>query len=173
MAIVVFLRGVNVGGYKTFRPTLIVNQLKSYGIVNIGTAGTFIVRKRVSQSRLRTELLRCLPFDCDVALCTGRELIAAVAANPFGAATARPDMVRFVTVLAKRPAHSPSIPARFPPEGKWLLSIEAQHGRFLFGLYRREMKAIGYLNKIDKLFGAPATTRNWNTIATILARLKE
>jgi hypothetical protein len=29
------------------------------------------------------------------------------------------------------------------------------------------MKAIGYLGEIDRFFGTPATTRNWNTIAAI------
>jgi len=31
-------------------------------------------------------------------------------------------------------------------------------------VYRRHMKTIGYLGQIDKLYGVPATTRNWNTI---------
>ena len=34
------------------------------------------------------------------------------------------------------------------------------------------MKTIGYLGQIDKLYGVPATTRNWNTIAAILRILK-
>jgi hypothetical protein len=29
------------------------------------------------------------------------------------------------------------------------------------------MRAIGYLGKLDRLFGVPATTRNWNTITAI------
>jgi uncharacterized protein (DUF1697 family) len=41
-------------------------------------------------------------------------------------------------------------------------------GRFVFGVYRREMKAIRYLGVLDELFGTVATTRNWNTIQTIL-----
>jgi hypothetical protein len=39
-------------------------------------------------------------------------------------------------------------------------------------MYRRHMKTIGYLGQIDKLYGAPATTRNWNTITAILRILK-
>ena len=39
-------------------------------------------------------------------------------------------------------------------------------------MYRRHMKTIGYLGQIDKLYGAPATTRTWNTIAAILRILK-
>jgi uncharacterized protein (DUF1697 family) len=45
---------------------------------------------------------------------------------------------------------------------------DPREGRpFVFGVYRRQMKAIGYLGKIDQLFGVPATTRNWNTITAI------
>jgi uncharacterized protein (DUF1697 family) len=40
-------------------------------------------------------------------------------------------------------------------------------------MYRRHMKTISYLGKIDALFGARATTRNWNTIMAILRILKE
>jgi uncharacterized membrane protein len=39
-------------------------------------------------------------------------------------------------------------------------------------MYRRHMKTIGYLGQIDKLFGVRATTRNWNTIITIVQILK-
>ena len=34
------------------------------------------------------------------------------------------------------------------------------------------MKTIGYLGRIDKLFGVPATTRNWETIIAIERILK-
>jgi hypothetical protein len=34
------------------------------------------------------------------------------------------------------------------------------------------MKTIGYLGLIDKLFGARATTRNWNTIVAVARILK-
>jgi hypothetical protein len=43
VALVVLLRGVNVGGHKTFRPSLLVEQLKHLDAVNIGAAGTFVV----------------------------------------------------------------------------------------------------------------------------------
>jgi hypothetical protein len=34
------------------------------------------------------------------------------------------------------------------------------------------MKAIAYLGEIDRLFGVPATTRNWNTIAAVARALE-
>jgi hypothetical protein len=45
MALVVFLRGVNMGGHRTFRPSLLAKELSRFDVVNVGAAGTFIVRK--------------------------------------------------------------------------------------------------------------------------------
>jgi hypothetical protein len=58
-----------------------------------------------------------------------------------------------------------------PASGKWLLKILAREHRFVFGVYRRQLKAIGYLGEIDRLFGMPATTRNWNTITAVAKAL--
>ena len=55
----------------------------------------------------------------------------------------------------------------FPSTGKWLVRVLARENRFVVGLYRRHMKAIGYLGKLDRVFGVPVTTRNWNTITAI------
>jgi hypothetical protein len=44
--------------------------------------------------------------------------------------------------------------------------------RFVFGVYQRHMRTIGYLGQIDELFGAPATTRSWNTMLSALRILK-
>ena len=54
-----------------------------------------------------------------------------------------------------------------PADGKWLLKVLARDGRFVVGVYRRHMKVIGYFGTLDRVFGVPLTTRNWNTIATI------
>jgi hypothetical protein len=91
--------------------------------------------------------------------------------NHFADQPERADVVRFVSVLSKRPRAAPSLPMRFPPDDEWLLDILAREGRFVFGVYRRHMKVIGYLGKLDRLFGVPATTRNWNTITAIAKAL--
>jgi uncharacterized protein (DUF1697 family) len=167
MALVVLLRGVNVGGYKTFRPSILAGQLKHLEAVNIGAAGTFVVRRPVGRAELRAELARRLPFDAEIMICDGREIAGLMARNPFAREAGPSDAVRFVSVLSRRPRVGPSMPLRFPTTGRWLLQLLAREDRFVFGVYRREMKAIGYLGMIDRLFGAPATTRNWNTIAAI------
>jgi uncharacterized protein (DUF1697 family) len=172
MALVVFLRGVNVGGHRTFRPSVLAEQLKDYDVVNVGAAGTFVIRKQISQARLRAELLGRLPFEARVMICKSHELIRLASGDPFAGQASRPDIVRFVSVLENRPRVLPSIPISLPSDGKWILRILATQDRFVFGLYRRQMKAISFLSSIDKIFGVSATTRNWNTITTIINVLK-
>jgi hypothetical protein len=87
--------------------------------------------------------------------------------NHFAGQPARPDIVRFVTILSQRPRSVPQLPMKLPSRGQWLLKVLARDGRFVFGLYRRHMKVISYLGKFDRLFGVPVTTRNWNTITAI------
>ena len=41
MALVVFLRGVNVGGHRLFRPSAIAKEMAGLDVVNMGAAGTF------------------------------------------------------------------------------------------------------------------------------------
>lgn len=168
MALVVFLRGINVGGHRSFRPSKLAKQLKHLDVVNIGAAGTFIIRKRVGIKRLRFEFARRLPFDAEIMICKGREITELISRNVFLSYPPRPDVVRFVSILSKSPRLKPALPINFPSAGKWLLKILAQENRFVFGLYRRHMKVIGYLGALDRAFGVPVTTRNWNTIATIV-----
>ena len=172
MALVVFLRGVNVGGHKTFQPSVLAKQLAKLDVVNIGAAGTFVVRKPINQAKLRAELLRRLPFDADIMICSDLDVIKLASSDPFGDEPSGNDVVRFVSLLAKRPSKLPSLPLSLPPDGDWLFRIIEVRGRFVLGLYRREMKAIGYLGQVDKLLGARATTRNWNTIKAIVKVLK-
>src|SRR5215467_1252110 len=101
MPLVVFLRGVNVGGHRMFRPSILARELSDYDVVNVGAAGTFVVRKPGSRAKFRAELLRKLPFEAEVVLCDGRDLIHLEMENPFGAEPTSRDIVRFVSILSK------------------------------------------------------------------------
>jgi len=172
MALVVFLRGVNVGGHRTFRPSILARELSGYDVLNVGAAGTFVVRKPGSRAKFRTALLRKLPFEAEIVLCEGCDLMRLEMENPFGTQPSPPDVVRFVSILSKAGGVRASLPVTFPSDGKWLVRVIASEGQFVFGVYRRHMKTIGYLGQIDKLYGVPATTRNWNTIIAIMRILK-
>lgn len=172
VALIVFLRGVNVGGHRTFRPRILAKQLSDYDVVNVGAAGTFVVRRPGSRAKFRAELLRKLPFETEVVLCDGRDLLSMERENPFGTEWSRPDIVRFVSILSRAGRVPVSIPMALPPVGEWFVRVIASKNRFVFGVYRRHMKTIRYLGQIDKLFGVRATTRNWNTILAIVRILK-
>ena len=167
MALVVLLRGVNVGGHRTFRPTALAERLKHLGAVNIGTAGTFVIRRPIARAQLRAALARRLPFDTEIVICHGREIAGMMSHDRFADQPVQSDIVRFVSVLSNRPRSAPSIPMRLPSSGPWVLKIVARDDRFVFGVYRRHMKAISCLGTFDRLFGVPVTTRNWNTITAI------
>lgn len=172
MALVVFLRGVNVGGHRTFRPSILARELSDHDVVNVGAAGTLVVWDPGSRAKFRAELLRKLPFKTEVVLCDGRDLVRLETENPFGSEPSGPDIVRFVSILS-RPGRGPAdVPLTLPPAGEWFVRIIASQSRFVFGVYRRHMKTIGYLGQIDKLFGVSATTRNWNTILAVVRILK-
>jgi uncharacterized protein (DUF1697 family) len=172
MALVVFLRGVNVGGHKTLRPSILARELSGYDVVNVGAAGTFVVRKPGSRAKFRTALLRKLPFKAEIVLCEGRDLLRLENENPFGSQPSPSDVVRFVSILSKAGGVRASLPVTFPSDGEWLVRVIASEGQFVFGMYRRHMKTIDYLGQIDKLYGEPATTRNWNTLIAIMRILK-
>jgi uncharacterized protein (DUF1697 family) len=166
-ALVVFLRGINVGGHKRFRPSVLAEQLKRWDVVNIGAAGTFVLRDPPSRTELRGAIRRRLPFEAEIVICAGREVSRMVAKDPFGDAPIPADVVRFVSVLAKKPRKPPSLPIALPDPGKWLVRILASENRFVFGVYRRHMRTISCLGSIDDLFGSRATTRSWSTLTAI------
>lgn len=167
MALVVLLRGVNVGGRRRLRPTVLAEQLKHLEVVSIGAAGTFVIRQPVAEAQLREEFERRLPFEAEIMICADRDVLGLVARDPFADEPAGKDVVHFVSLLSSDPDSTLSMPVSFPPGGRWLLRILGRQGRLVFGSYRRQMKAIGYLGKIDDLFGVSATTRGWNTIKAI------
>jgi uncharacterized protein (DUF1697 family) len=167
VALVVLLRGVNIGGHRTFRPTRLAAQMRALDVVNIGAAGTLVVRRPVTRTKLRAELTTRLPFDTEIVICDGRDIMRLIARDPFASQRARPEVMRFVSVLSRRPRSAPSMPIVFPASGRWLVKILSRDDRFVCGVYRRDMKVIGYLGTLDRLFGVPVTSRSWNTIAAI------
>jgi uncharacterized protein (DUF1697 family) len=172
MALVVFLRGVNVGGHRTFRPTKLAEALKHLGAVNIGAAGTLVLRRPMTQAQARAEVARKLPFVSEIVVCQGRDITSLISTNPFEGQSLGGGVVRFVSVLSQRPRLAPSTPVRFPSSGQWLIKILTRRKRFVIGMYRRHMKVIGYLGALDRLYGVPVTTRNWNTMMAIASVLR-
>lgn len=168
---VVFLRAVNVGRANRCSTAAIAKELAEYGVVNIGAVGTFVVRETVSESTLRAAFAKKLPFKCEIMVCPAREILKLAAQDPFGGQPSGHNITRFANILHKSLRSPPPLPLSLPAGEEWLLKVVAIEGRFVLGLYRREMKAITYLGKLEKLLGVPATNRNWNTIAKVVSLL--
>ena len=176
MASVVFLRAANVGGHQVFRPSVLASELAHLDVVNLGAAGTFVVPGRLSESVLRKEFARRLPFRTELMVCPGREVLDLVAEDPFADETRHPDLRFFVSVTAKPPRRPPALPLE-KPEGKgWLVRLVGLRGRLFYGCWRRGPGAFPDPNTlVEKHAGMPATSRNWNTfvkLAGILGRAR-
>jgi uncharacterized protein (DUF1697 family) len=177
MTLIVFFRGINVGGHRRFRPSVLARELSAYDVVNVGAAGTLVVRRPGPRAKFLAELRRKLPFEAEIACCSASDLLRLEAENPFGAkvsgpAPARAYVVQFVSILSKTSRNKVSLPAAIPKSGEWFVQIAGSKKRLVFGQYRRHMKTIAYLGQIDQLFGAPATTRSWSTICAVLRILQ-
>ena len=170
MPLVVLLKGINVGGHRRFRPSLLANDLKHLDVVSIGAAGTFVVRKRVSRATLRDEISRRVPFEVDVMICEAREVERLAASDPFGAHRPSAAIVQFVSLVAK-PPRGLSTPFSVPSTKRWTVKVLECRGRFIVGLYRRQMSAIGHLQRLERILGGPAATRNWGTIQAVVRNL--
>jgi uncharacterized protein (DUF1697 family) len=174
---VVFLRGVNVGKANRCQPAAIARQLSKLGVINIGAVGTFVVREDVSESALRKkfalQLLKGFGIKCEIMMCPARDIVKLASTDPFAGQPSGLDITRFVNVLAKRPLSSPALPLYLPSDDDWLVKVITIEDRYVLGLYRRQMKAITCLGKLEKLLGVPVTNRNWNTIEKVAKILSQ
>src|SRR5436305_10937563 len=114
MALIVFFRGINVGGHRSFRPSVLARELGAYDAVNVGAAGTLVVRKPGLRAPFMAALRRKLPFDATIACCDGRDLIRLERDNPFGAELPRADVVQFVSILSRAGRRNVPLPVALP-----------------------------------------------------------
>jgi uncharacterized protein (DUF1697 family) len=165
---VVFLRAANVGGRNVFRPAELVRSLEHLDVVNVGAAGTFVVRAKTSAASIRREILALLPFEPSLAVVPGREVAALVASRPFDGVTLSKDLRGWVAVLDGRPKSRPKLPVLVPAGKAWSVRFEKQEGRFALGLWQRRPGGFTFPNLVvEKALGVPATTRYWETMVRV------
>ena len=166
MAQVVFMRAVNIGGHQTFQPSKLACELAEFDVVSIGAAGTFVARKKATESKLRKAILSRLPFVPELMICPAEELLALNDIRAFNDPGA--GIQRFLTVMGKTPLTVPRLPISAPEKTDWQVSVVAVEGRYALSFRRPGGKPQFYPNEIvEKRLGVPATTRNWTTITKI------
>ncbi|MGH7535677.1 MAG: DUF1697 domain-containing protein [Gemmatimonadales bacterium] len=174
MSVVVFLRGVNVGGHKAFRPSVLARELTGFDVASIGAAGTFVVRGAVAPGPVRSAFVERLPFDTHLMVCPGRDLLDLVRRDPFQKAAAGSDERLFISVLERRPARLPPLPLHTPDGTEWQVAMLEVRGRFVASLHRRRGRTFLYPNEaVEKRLGVAATTRSWSTILSVGLALEE
>jgi uncharacterized protein (DUF1697 family) len=172
MATVAFLKGINVGGHRRFRPTVLADRLRRFDVVNIGSTGTFVVPNPIGKPELCAEITSQVPFEVEIMVCNGREILRLVSDNPFAGYAAGRDVVSCVGIMATRKRLSITLPVELPAENGWYVKVFGYQDQFVLGLYRRQMKTITYLRQLEKFIGVSLAIRNWNTILAVEKALR-
>lgn len=60
MASVVFFRAVNVGKHQRFKPGELAKELSDLRAVNVGAAGTLVVKETISAAKLQSGVQKIL-----------------------------------------------------------------------------------------------------------------
>jgi hypothetical protein len=168
MASVVFLRAVNVGGTNVCRPAELVTALKRLDVVNIGAAGTFVVRSSASAAAVRRAFLAETPFVPIMAVRPARDVIALARSRPFKGVALSKDLRGWVAVMTGRPKHRPALPLSSPTGASWYLRFDEIRGACALGLVRRHPdRPINVGKSLETALGVPVTVRWWETIEKI------
>ena len=172
MAHVVFLRAANVGGRNVFRPARLAADLAHLEVVNVGAAGTFVVRGRSSAAAIRREILARLPFALEIAVRPANEVLALVRSDPFRGTAFSKDLRGWVAALGTRPQALPPLPLEKPAGNAWSVRFDRVEGAFALGLWRRRPRGFVFPNQVvEGALGVPATTRWWETLERVAALL--
>jgi len=169
---VVFLRAVNVGGRNVFRPAQLAAALGHLDVVNVGAAGTLVVRAGVSAAAIRREMRAQLPFEPVMVVVPGDEVRALVASEPFAGVRRSKELRAWVAVLDGRPVPRPSLPLSHPSHGAWSVRLERVCGRFALGVWRRRPSGFVFPGVVvEKALGVAATIRWWETLERVAEKL--
>lgn len=166
MAHIVFLRAVNVGGKNVFRPAQLARALTHLDVVNIGAAGTFVVRARTTSAEIEREIARRLPFECEMMVRPARDIRTIVGAMPFAGVAFTRDVRGWVGALAAKPKASLDVPYLVPNRKEWALRVDRVEGRYAFGIWRRTQFVVPS-NELEKALGVRVTVRWWETFERI------
>lgn len=165
---VVFIRAANVGGNNVFRPKLLATSLAHLDLVNIGAAGTFVVKKRVSVAAARAAITDAVPFEPKMMILAAKDVLALVDSDPFRGARFTKDLRGWVAALDRAPVKRAKLPAFGPREEDWAVRVDRVEGRFALGFWQR--RPGGFVipaNFLEKTLGVSATVRWWETFVRI------
>ncbi len=168
MPSIVFLRGVNVGGNKTLRPSLIAAQLKSLDVVSLGAAGTFVVGSSATEAEIRSAFRRKLSVDVPMMVTSAKQMADLFKRDPFGTRSTAKGDGDYISIVEKAFAKPVKCPIVIPEGSSWQIQIVDVNGVFVASVRRACVGGQFYPNEVvEKRFGLSATTRGWPTFMKI------
>ena len=167
-----FLRGINVSGQKIILMQELAILFESFGFNNIKTylqTGNVLFDSDETDSDKIIKIIddgifKELGYSVTVILRTKQEILDIVDSNPFKDYDG--DVKYYLTFLAETPKQPPTLPIRMNDIENEVFKFENNN---VFTVGFNVKGRYGFPNVfIEKEFGVPATTRNWNTILRIL-----
>lgn len=170
---IAFLRAINVAGHAIVKMTDVNKAFVAAGCKDVKTviqSGNVLFavegNAEAAFEKIHSRLKTLIGADATIMFRTHRAIRSLVAADPFRAVQAGPELKLYVSFLSGRPAAKPKLPLVLGKEGLEAFRIEGQEA---FILSRRKSNGFfGFPNNfIEKELGVAATTRNWTTVARI------
>jgi uncharacterized protein (DUF1697 family) len=171
---VAFLRGINVGGHQTVKMADLRRHVEGLGFDDVTTYGAsgnvrFETSARGDQRirrRLQVALRSTLGLEAEVMLRSVPELERVVRLDPFGARP-RSSGVPYVSFVSRPIRNPPRLPALSQNSDVEIILVRGADV-FSWALPGHGHR-YGYPNSfVERLFGQPATTRNWSTVTGVL-----
>ncbi|HMP79470.1 MAG TPA: DUF1697 domain-containing protein [Pirellulaceae bacterium] len=174
---VVLFRGVNVGGKHKLPMARLVTILESLGCSAVRTyiqsGNAVFTSRQTNRARLATQIVdtveREFGFRPHLMLLTASELADAVLNNPFKKSVKEPKSLHFFFLDSK--------PQKPDVEGMKAVATRSERFRLIgqvFYLHTPDGFGLSKLaTVIERRLGVPATARNYNTVAALMAMLEE
>jgi uncharacterized protein (DUF1697 family) len=177
---VAFLRAINVRGHTMIRTPQLCTAFEAAGCRNVtsySSAGNVLFETSVSDSdalfkNIKARVRALTGAEPSIVFRTIRELDAAAREAPFGALANDTTIKLYVVFLAERAKRKPSLPIVDQQERLELVGVRGAHA-YVVSRRKPNTMMYGFPNSfVENALDVAATSRNWSTVAKILARGK-
>jgi uncharacterized protein (DUF1697 family) len=168
---VAFLRGINVGGYKSIKMEQLKMAFESSGFQNVKTfiaSGNVIFDSEKTDSnrlaeKIKNKLKSLFGYEIGVILRTIDELQKMMDSNPFKGIKESSNIKFYVSFLGEKSKHKIKVP--YESAQKDIIIVKVTDGELFSVCFPRSNGRFGNpIALVEKEFGKKSTTRNWNTI---------
>jgi len=170
-----FLRAINVGGKNLIKMDTLKRIFESVGFKNVRTyiqSGNIVFEtaersKEKIIKKTEKELHKYVGEDVLVFLRTFSEVEALVKYNPFGKIITAPRTKLYVSFINDELKTKPKLPLLSDKKDVEVIAVKNCE---VYCITKEINGRFGFPNNfVEKEFGIPATTRNWNTINKIIS----